>query len=97
MNRHPVRTSMWMPSVSVSRIGGPLTSHPAPSESSAIGFPTAIGLTTTMMIVGAALMTTVPFTVMLPLATVLSSGLIAGVLVSAGERWLAGRRSTAQP
>ena len=83
---------MWVPTSLTGRRNRP-TSDATPSEPSAIGFGWAIALVTTTMVVGAALITTAPFTVIVPVAAVLGSGLIAGVLVEAGDRWLARRRS----
>jgi hypothetical protein len=67
-----------------------------PGEPRAIQFGWAIALATTTMVVGAALMTTTAFTVIVPVVTVLGSGLIAGVLVEAGDQWLTRRRSTSR-
>jgi hypothetical protein len=93
MNGHLAPNRMWVPTASVSRIGGRPTSHATPSESSAIEFVSAIALVTTGMVTGAALITAVPPTVAVPVATVLGSGLIATVLVAAGDGWLARSRT----
>jgi hypothetical protein len=49
MNGRLAPNRMWVPSASVSRMGGRPTSHATPRESSAIGFISAIGLVTTTM------------------------------------------------
>lgn len=72
--------------------GGKSTTHGFPEETSAIGFASAVVLTVNTMVMGAALIVTAPLTVTVPIATVLVSGLIASVLVRAGDRWLTHRR-----
>lgn len=62
------------------------TSRATASESSAIGFGSAIVFATTTMLVGAAVITAAPLTVTVPLATVLGSGLLASALVAATRR-----------
>ena len=94
MNGRLAPNRMWVPSASVSRMGGRPTSHATPRESSAIGFISAIGLVTTTVAVGAALIATSPPTVTVSLAAVLGSGIISSVLVVTGDRWLALRRRT---
>ena len=70
------------------------TSHTTPEDTSAVGFASAVVLTTNTMVMGFALMLTAPHTVIVPIATVLGSGLIASALVAAGDRWLTLRRRT---
>jgi hypothetical protein len=81
----------WVPT-GLTRKREPLLSGASPRKPGAIGFGWAVALATTTMVVGASLIATVPFAVM-ALATVVGSGLIAGVLVEAGDQWLAARRS----
>ena len=92
MNSHVTRRWMAVPSASVSRIGGRPTSHAAPRESSALGFVGAVALVTTAMVTGAALLTLVPLTVTVPLATVLGAGLVASVVAATVGQWLALRQ-----
>ena len=92
MNTHSSLSTMAVPSAGVSRIGGRPMSHPG--HPSAIGFGSAIGVVTTTTVVGAALITMAPATVLVPIVTLLGAGLITSALVALGVRTLwVGRRN----
>ena len=92
MTRHLSLNGMAVPSASVSRIGGRPMSQPG--HPSAIGFGSAIGVVTTTTVVGAALITLAPVTVLVPIVAVLGTGLIASALVALRVRTLrVGRRN----
>ena len=82
MTRHLSANPVRVPTAAVASIGGRLTSHPLPNAPFSLGLGWAIGLVTTVLVAGAALATATPPAVTVPLATVLGSGLIAGVLVA---------------
>jgi hypothetical protein len=80
MTTHFSSNRMAVPSAGVSRIGGRPTRHPV--YPSAIGFVSAITVVTVTMVMGAALIMTAPLTVMVPIFTVLGTGLVASALAS---------------
>lgn len=69
------------------------TPHRTLAGTQAISSGTAIGLATSTLFVGAAVLSAVPLTVTVPLATVLGLGMIVGAVVAGGTRRRAIRRA----